>query len=114
MDLTSEIERLLNSLNELLKGTGWERRDTYYFEYLPNSSGNFKNLPDSCFSVDTVILSYGGKKEIWLKIGSRSFTFNGMQSLFSKIKTFKDEDYRGQNYFVNPDYPNGAWENHIL
>lgn len=114
MDIRPEIDRLLDKLENRLRGTGWERKDYSYFEYLSNSYGLTKQLPNSCFSVESVILNYSNRSEIWFKLTDKSLTFEGKNVLLSNVSPFKDEDYGGFDIFINPDYPKGQWENHTL
>lgn len=121
MNLNNEIDRLINKLEELLKNSNWKRRDTYYFEYKPNSkSGVTKNfnLPEAYISFSPEILYYQKKSEniaeIWLKSYEFDLTEESEDELFNIVKPFRDQDYRGNKFWINPDYPNGYWCNHTL
>jgi hypothetical protein len=108
MDLTNHIDDLLNRLEEKLEFSNWKRKDKYYWEN--GKSGYFAITPD--------LLEYeeNGKfvTKIWFKIRERAFSDESKKEFFDVIKPFKDEDYSGPYYWINPDYPKGYWYNHTL
>lgn len=110
MDLSSHIDGLLERLEETLEFTNWKRVDEYVWEY---------TATQGYFVVEPVMLSYDENDKfvtkIWLKITERVFSDDAMkEELFNCLKPFKDEDYGGSAYFINPDYPKGYWYNHTL
>jgi hypothetical protein len=109
MDLQNHIDDLLDRLEVALEFTKWKRVDEFVWEYT-GTQGFFTVVPD--------LLSYEENDKIvtkiWLMINERAFSDVMKQELFNCLKPFRDEDYRGSNYWINPDYPIGYWYNHTL
>ena len=116
------IEDLSWQLKKVLEKVGWELKDGLgYFEYKPNSRENGrgnKTLPDSWMVLYPCLLEYTEElrdiKTFWFKTGEREISEEGMESLLTALTPFKDEDYIGRNFWFNPLYPNGYWQNHTL
>lgn len=109
MDLQNHINDLLERLEEALEFTKWKRKDEFLWEYEGNSC-YFVLQPD--------LLTYEESDKyvtkIWFKITDRSFSDQTKEELFSHLNPFKDQDYNGPYYWINPDYPKGYWYNHTL
>ena len=121
MNLIPQINLSLNKLEELLKNSNWIRKDWGYWEYKPNSRPNLNSnfcLPGGyvSFAPDILYFDKDHKSwaEIWLKFHEFDLTEDSKNELFSIVKPFKDEDYRGNKFWINPFYPNGYWNNHAL
>jgi len=122
INLEPIIEDMYQRMTNILKTVGWERKDLGYFEYNLNSKKNNNgifNLPESSIVLFPVLLEYSKENkqiiEIWFKSeNSCVITEKAKQEIFKVLKPFKDEDYIGDNFWINPDYPDGYWQNHVL
>ena len=121
MNLNNEIDRLVDKLQELLINTQWVRKDTYYFEYKPNSKPSVTksfNLPEAYISFAPRILYFQKDNQNWAEIWLQNYEYDlsdeSLRELFNVVKPFRDQDYSGNKFYINPDYPNGYWCNHTL
>ncbi len=133
LNLTNSIENDKELIREYFKNLDWKCIDTDAFE-IPNLHV-FVILSQE-------IIDYSDKtkfkKEVWIKC-IVDFNEKNVDEVvnyflklfkFSKYKPFKDEDacklyftkafpkydkdtYR-MAFFLNPDYPNGYWDNHAI
>ena len=91
-----------------LKKNKWRHCADMYFEYVDGSWISF--VPD--------ILNYfvDGQccKAIWLRRYESDLTKEAFESIFSCCKPFRDDDYSGGNFWINPLIPEGYSENHVL
>ena len=122
MNLEPMIEDMYLKIEDMLETVGWERWDVGYFVYNRNTRLNNhgkRTLPESSIVLYPVLLSYweNGKSitKIWFKSkDSGQITDKARQKIFSAMKPFKDEDYRGDDFWINPEYSDGYWCNHAL
>ena len=115
MDLEPHIEDLIHKTELALKATDWKRTDKYLFEFRKNKTV-FEHS-SIYFLIEPDILNYEESNQyvakIWLKIHG-AFSDEAKQILFNCLTPFKDEDYRGYYYWINPYYPQGYFYNHVL
>ena len=122
MNLEPMIEEMYIKMTELLNKVGWERRDPGYFEFNRGSRQNNRGqmtLAEASIVLYPDLLSYheDGKHitKLWFKsMDAGPITEKAKQAIFKVMKPFKDEDYAGNDFWVNPNYPDGYWTNHVL
>jgi hypothetical protein len=121
LNLDNFIEQLYDDLATILETVGWVRKDQGYFEYNPNAKRNYNGtptLPESYLVLYPVLLHYEEHGEyqcqIWFKSGDRDMSEEARDKLFEVLKPFKDQDYSGIDFWVNPAYPDGYMCNHSL
>ena len=122
MNLEQMIEEMYLKMEDMLNLVGWERQDEGYFVY--NKKTRFNNhgkcnLPGSSIVLYPVLLSYWENEKNVTKIWFKSKDAGPMleearQKIFSAMKPFRDQDYRGDDFWISPEYPGGYWNNHAL
>lgn len=113
---------MIKQTADMLVGTDWRRVDTFLFEFRPKTKLDLFDRPllpevGSVFIPDILYYEEDGKYQcqIWLKIEDFSeFTDDASEQLLSKLKPFIDQDYTGNDIWINPDYPDGYSANHTL
>ena len=115
------IDEMYDELRVAMQKAGWETMDIGYFEYNRNSKPNNHGkmtMPESWLVLYPDLLSYEedgeNQQKIWFKSGDNEMTNESKEKLFDILRPFKDEDYRGKNFWVSPEYPDGYWNNHSL
>lgn len=110
--LGTMFEKLIAKMREV----GWVIKDrgvdySAYFEYE-------NELNRSWVVLYPIILTYELNNKIacyiWFKSGDKQMSEDSSASLFKIMKPFKDQDYMGSDFWINPYFPNGHFENHIL
>lgn len=123
LDLTNYIENnLYQNLNNMLKNnkSKWNCVDEGYYEYGEHGKKDFSWL---VLYPEILHYDYNSYEEkgisrqrsvLWLRSGDKEVTQEALDDLFKIVKPFKDEDYSGNDFWINPLVPDGWWCNHSL
>lgn len=112
LDFELYLQDLQNRLADGLIKAGWEREDTLYFEYLEED----QSLSYIIFGPQLLSYTEGSRwvSRVWFKSYDKKLTEKAEKSIKDIFKPFHDEDYSGNDFWINPLYPDGYWSNHAL
>jgi hypothetical protein len=120
LDLKGYVDNLYDIIEEKFEDSDWSRKDLGYFEYKPKFRKNERGvyLPESWIVLYPDLLEYceGSKwvRKIWLKSGDKEVSPEALKALTDIFKPFQDQDYCGNDIWINPLQPEGYLSNHAL
>ncbi len=109
INLNLIIDHMYLLLTSYLKEQDWVQKDSGYYERVNKDGDGF-----SWVVLYPVLLEYNDMTTIWFKSGDKDLTHEAETSIFKVLKPFHDEDYIGKDFWINPLYPDGYWQNHAL
>jgi len=121
IDLCPYLDKLYELLADLLDGTGWSMVDRGLFEYnfgtYPNDDVEIKLSSGHVVLYPSILEYWEGEQYIetvWLRCDDYIWSAEAKKKFFDVVPYFKDEDYNGLSFWINPLYPDGYWCNHVL